>query len=225
MKDFKEQLTEIYPKLKKHAIYVASGDDVDFEADELVNITIKKALENQHQFDGKHLLAWLKTIMKHEVVDDYRKGLKVEPQGEDGKQNKDKWRPKSRWKPYERAKREVNYENEKPDGITDNSKKIYLSDFDPESSSASESSSFNKKTEQENLESEEELNIMDNCLNKIGERCKEILLLWASGYKYKEISERLYIPMGTTMTYISRCRKKLKECIQNTQLLGENNEI
>ena len=66
---------------------------------------------------------------------------------------------------------------------------------------------------------------MDNCLNKMGERCKEILLLWASGYKYKEISERLYIPMGTTMTNISRCRKKLKECIQNTQLLGENNEI
>jgi hypothetical protein len=27
------------------------------------------------------------------------------------------------------------------------------------------------------------------------------------------------------MTYISRCRKKLKECIQKSQLLGENNEI
>ena len=47
MKDFNKKLIEIYPKLKKHAIYVASGDDVDFEADELVNITIKKALENQ----------------------------------------------------------------------------------------------------------------------------------------------------------------------------------
>ena len=221
MKDFNKKLIEIYPKLKKHAIYVTSSDDVHWEADDLLNETIMKGLKKQHLFDNENLLAWLKTLMKNIIIDEFRKGLKVEPQGEDREQKTGKWRRKSKWKTYDRKKREVSYENENPDD--DN--KMYLSDFNPESASPSESSSFNKKTEQENLESEEELNIMDNCLNKIGERCKEILLLWASGYKYKEISERLYIPMGTTMTYISRCRKKLKECIQKSQLLGENNEI
>ena len=115
MKDFKKQLTEIYPKLKKHAIYVTSSDDVPFEADDLAHQTIIKGLKKQHQFDGKNLLAWLKIIMRNIIIDEFRKGLKVEPQGEDGEQKKGKWRRKSKWKTYDRKKREVSYGDALPE--------------------------------------------------------------------------------------------------------------
>ena len=56
----------------------------------------------------------------------------------------------SKWKTYDRKKREVSYENENPEDVKDNDKKIYLSDFDPKSPSAQElSSSLNQKKEQE----------------------------------------------------------------------------
>ncbi|SVB98217.1 uncharacterized protein METZ01_LOCUS251071, partial [marine metagenome] len=61
--DFNKKLIEIYPKLKKHAIYVTSRDDVHWEADDLLHETIKKGLKKQHLFDNENLLAWLKTLM------------------------------------------------------------------------------------------------------------------------------------------------------------------
>ena len=220
MNDFKNNLKEIYPKLKKHGIYISSKDDVNLEADDLVHMTIIKALKNHHQFDGKYLLAWLKRIMKNIAIDDYRKGLKVESQGEDRKYLEDAGK-----KHYRRVDREIGFGAALSEDSEDDSDDKFLSSYEPKSSITIEASSFNKKTDQENIELEEELNIMNNCLNKIGESCKEILLLWGAGYKYKELSERLSIPMSAATTNLSRCRIKLKECVQKTKLLVENNEI
>ena len=68
------------------------------------------------------------------------------------------------------------------------------------------------------------LEILDvnNALNKIGDKCKQILMLIAEEYKYKEISHSLDVPMGTVMNRLLRCRKKLHQ-----ELYGSNeyNEI
>ena len=50
----------------------------------------------------------------------------------------------------------------------------------------------------------------------------EILLLISEEYKYKEISERLDVPMGTVMNRLLRCRKKLHQELYG---LSEYNEI
>ena len=63
---------------------------------------------------------------------------------------------------------------------------------------------------------------VNDALNKIGSKCKEILLLIAEEYKYKEISKRLDVPMGTVMNRLLRCRKKLH---QELYELSEYNEI
>ena len=59
-------------------------------------------------------------------------------------------------------------------------------------------------------------------LNKIGGKCKTILTLIGQEYKYKEISERIDVPMGTVMNSLLRCRKKLHQELYG---LNEYNEI
>jgi len=57
------------------------------------------------------------------------------------------------------------------------------------------------------------LEILDvnNAINKLSDKCKKVLLLIAEEYKYIEISEQLAIPLGTTMSRLLRCRKKLHQ--------------
>lgn len=57
------------------------------------------------------------------------------------------------------------------------------------------------------------LEILDvnNAINKLSDKCKQVLLLIAEEYKYIEISEQLAIPLGTTMSRLLRCRKKLHQ--------------
>lgn len=68
------------------------------------------------------------------------------------------------------------------------------------------------------------LEILDvnNALNKIGDKCKQILMLIAEEYKYKEISESLDVPMGTVMNRLLRCRKKLHQELYGS---SEYNEV
>lgn len=68
------------------------------------------------------------------------------------------------------------------------------------------------------------LEILDvnNALNRIGDKCKQILMLIAEEYKYKEISESLDVPMGTVMNRLLRCRKKLHQELYGS---SEYNEV
>ena len=168
MKDFNKKLIEIYPKLKKHAIYVTNSDDVHFEADDLAHQTIMKGLKKQHLFDGENLLAWLKTIMKNITIDEFRKGLKVEPQGEDGEQKTGKWRRKSKWKTYDRKKREVSYgdelsEDEKDEKNVDK----FLETYDPK-----------EKSSEDVLEGDEKIKKLHYYKSKLGKKCQEIFRLY-----------------------------------------------
>ena len=62
---------------------------------------------------------------------------------------------------------------------------------------------------------------VNDALNKIGDKCKEILLLIAEEYKYKEISERLEVPMGTVMNRLLRCRKQLHQDLYGSSQYNE----
>ena len=46
-------------------------------------------------------------------------------------------------------------------------------------------------------------------LDRLGERCKNILSLFGLGYSYKEISEIEELAIGTVMSSLSRCRENL----------------
>ena len=59
-------------------------------------------------------------------------------------------------------------------------------------------------------------------LNKIGDKCRTILLLIGKEYKYTEISEHENMPMGTVTNSLSRCRKKLHQKLYG---MSEYNEI
>lgn len=48
-------------------------------------------------------------------------------------------------------------------------------------------------------------------LKTMSGNCQSILTLIGEEYKYKEISERLNMPIGTVMSNLLRCRKKLNQ--------------
>lgn len=47
-------------------------------AEDLVQLTCLKALENLHQFDGKNALGWLRRIMFNLMISDYRRKKSVQ---------------------------------------------------------------------------------------------------------------------------------------------------
>ena len=70
---------------------------------------------------------------------------------------------------------------------------------------------------------QDQLEILDvnKALSKLGDKCRKILLLIAEEYKYKEISEKLSIPLGTTMSRLLRCRKQLHQQLYGSSQYNE----
>ena len=70
---------------------------------------------------------------------------------------------------------------------------------------------------------QDQLEILDvnNALSKLGDKCRKILLLIAEEYKYAEISEKLSIPLGTTMSSVRRCRKQLHQQLYGSSQYNE----
>ena len=52
---------------------------------------------------------------------------------------------------------------------------------------------------------------LNNALNALTEKCREVLILIGAGYSYNEISQNLHIEIGTVMSRLNRCREKLTE--------------
>jgi len=217
VKDFKENLKEIYPKLQKHAIFVASkNDDINFGADDLAQMTLEKALQNQHKFDGEHLLGWLKQIMANINIDAYRKGAKVELQGEDKKRAEAKGE-----KTFKREKRFIRYEDMKRKDEEQDNDYSFDETYKPDSPLPSELLSSSFTSEQDKEDNNERKGLLDSAINKMNGKCREILLLFSEGWEYQEMSERLSVPIGTVENRLFRCRIKLNEMAQKTQLIGK----
>ena len=62
---------------------------------------------------------------------------------------------------------------------------------------------------------------VNKALSKVGDKCRKILLLIAEEYKYAEISEKLSIPLGTTMSRLLRCRKQLHQQLYGSSQYNE----
>ena len=69
---------------------------------------------------------------------------------------------------------------------------------------------------------EERVRQIKKILKTMSGNCQSILTLIGEEYKYKEISERLNMPLGTVMSNLLRCRKKLHQKLYG---MSEYNEI
>ena len=208
MSDFNDNLKAMYPDLMRVAMRFTRYDK---DAEELVQKALLKALEKQRLFKGGNQTGWVVTIMNNIFNDEYRKNkMTVEIQGEEGRILKDTKRGNriktDRVVSIQDLKRDDDSsedENNPFDNINSdkrNKEYIYLN----ESETSSEFKGVNE------------------ALNQIGAKCKEILLLVSEEYKYKEISDRLGIPMGTVMNRLLRCRKQLHQDLYG---MSEYNEI
>ena len=220
MKDFRKNLIEIYPKLKKHATSVAKSFKLD-SADDLLHQTIERALKKEHPLDALNLEAWLKRIMKNIAIDLHRKGLKVESTGEERKHLEATGKKTS-----SRKVREVSYENESTDDETDNDKSISDSEFNPASfSSQGMSSSLDPKNEQDTLEIDQSIIKLYDSIRKMGHKCQDIFYQYMEEEgSFLELSKRMDSPLGTVQSRFHRCKEQLL-MIMLKELPGDNYEI
>ena len=209
MSIFNNNLKTIYPDIMRVAKGMTKNDV--HNAEDLVQKTLLKALEKQQLFKGGNLTGWVVRIMQNIFRDEYRKNkMTIEVQGEEGRiLEKTKWgklRKKDRVESvhvYDRIPQDGDISKHAHDTFDDlnvNDEYNFLNEFEIRS----------------------EFIGITEALNKLGNKCKEILLLISEEYKYKEISERLDVPMGTVMNRLLRCRKKLHQELYG---LSEYNEI
>ena len=198
MSIFNNNLKTIYPDIMRVAKGMTKNDV--HNAEDLVQKTLLKALEKQQLSKGGNLTGWVVRIMQNIFRDEYRKNkTTIELQGEEGRiLEKTKWgklRKKDRVESvhvYDRIPQDGDISKHAHDTFDDlnvNDEYNFLNEFETRS----------------------EFIGITEALNKLGNKCKEILLLISEEYKYKEISERLDVPMGTVMNRLLRCRKKLHQ--------------
>ena len=215
MNDFKKNLLEKLPELKRHAMIESTKylKYSEMDADDLLNETVKKALKKQHKFDVKYFLAYLKKMMTNLAIDEYRKNrIKVELKGEDLKDAL-----ASGKKTYKMKKRAENYGKVARDDDDDEDEMQSLDDIKLNLSSAQElSSSLNQKEEEEYeiLEKDEKSKKLYNSISKLPEKCQEIfhLYMMVEG-SFLELSKRMNISLGTVQSRWHRCKEKLLKII------------
>ena len=216
MNDFKKKLIEKLPELKSHAMILSIKHLKNSEKDEddLLQETLKKAIINQHTFDGKNFLAWLKKIMRNIAIDEFRhESIKIEVKGENGTETK-------------RKSRKINYGQESTYSDEDGKDKGPSFENNPEIDITSErSKNWGDSTtpEKEKEDERERKNMLFIAINKLPKKCKEIIRLFADGFSYLEMSEKLGTPLSATTTNLSRCRKRLDKIVK--ELFGEFNEV
>jgi len=224
MNDFKKNLLEKLPELKRHAMIESAKylKYSEMDADDLLNETVKKALKKQHKFDVKYFLAYLKKMMTNLAIDEYRKNsIKVELKGEELKDAQ-----ASGKKTYKMKKRAENYGKVARDDDEDEMQS--LDDIKLNSPSAQElSSSLNQKEEKEYeiLEKDEKAKKLYNSISKLSEKCQEIFHLYMEVEgSFLELSKRMNISLGTVQSRWHRCKEKLLKIILK-ESPGEANEI
>ena len=208
MSNFNDNLKAMYPDIMRVAMKLTGYDK---DAEELVQKAFLRALEKQSLFKGGNQTGWVVTIMNNIFNDEYRKNkMTVEIQGEEGRILKD-------------TKRGNQIKTDRVVSIQDLIRDDDSSDDENNPFDNINSDKRNKEYIYLNeSETSSEYKGVNEALNQIGAKCKEILLLISEEYKYKEISDRLGIPMGTVMNRLLRCRKQLHQDLYG---MSEYNEI
>lgn len=78
-----------------------------------------------------------------------------------------------------------------------------------------ENQSMDSKVAFNDVESNMNLELIQNEIHAIGDALSKPFMMYYEGYKYNEISEILEIPMGTVKTRIRACRVKLIEALKH----------
>ena len=69
------------------------------------------------------------------------------------------------------------------------------------------------------LMSKEKIEILDDLLTQLGERCKSVLLMWANGYSMKEIKTKLEFTSEVMARKTKfKCKEKLVKLVANSRL-------
>ena len=211
MSIFNNNLKTIYPDIMRVAKRLTKNDV--HKAEDLVQKSLLKALEKQQLFKDGNLTGWVVRIMQNIFNDEYRKDkMTIEIQGEEGRN-------------LEKTKRGKLLKKDRFESVHIHDRKIKENGIDKARHPHDTFDDLNVNDEYNFLnefETRSEFIGITEALNKLGNKCKEILLLISEEYKYKEISERLDVPMGTVMNRLLRCRKKLH---QELYELSEYNEI
>ena len=208
MSNFNDNLKAMYPDIMRVAMKLTRYDK---DAEELVQKAFLRALEKQSLFKGGNQTGWVVTIMNNIFNDEYRKNkMAVEIQGEEGRILKD-------------TKRGNQIKTDRVVSIQD---LIRDDDSSDDQNNPFDNINSDKRNKEyiylNESETSSEFKGVNEALNQIGAKCKEILLLVSEEYKYKEISDRLGIPMGTVMNRLLRCRKQLHQDLYG---MSEYNEI
>jgi RNA polymerase sigma-70 factor (ECF subfamily) len=208
MSNFNDNLKAMYPDIMRVAMKLTRYDK---DAEELVQKAFLRALEKQSLFKGGNQTGWVVTIMNNIFNDEYRKNkMAVEIQGEEGRILKD-------------TKRGNQIKTDRVVSIQD---LIRDDDSSDDQNNPFDNINSDKRNKEyiylNESETSSEYKGVNEALNQIGAKCKEILLLISEEYKYKEISDRLGIPMGTVMNRLLRCRKQLHQDLYG---MSEYNEI
>ncbi len=61
---------------------------------------------------------------------------------------------------------------------------------------------------------QDDMNDLNNALSRMTQSCQEVLSLIGIGYRYSEIADMVGIEIGTVMSRLSRCRRKLAGIIR-----------
>jgi RNA polymerase sigma-70 factor (ECF subfamily) len=200
MNRFKDNLKNMYPELMRVANRLVEKKD---DATDLVQNALLRALEKQNLFKGGNQTGWVIKIMKNMYYDEYRKNkIEVKPEGEERKNLEKVWKPKSKWKPSYSVDRTIHKDEET------------LENIDKENNLKKKNSD---RIMDDNYEANDlEIGDIKKAINRLGSKCQEILTLIGMQYKYAEISEKLSIPIGTTMSRLLRCRKQLHKELYGT---------
>ncbi len=155
---FKQDLIQIQNELYRYALKLTCSRD---EADDLVQDTTLKALDNEEKYtSGTNFKGWLYTIMYNLFINNYRKVL-----------------------------REQSY--------VDQTEHLHLL-------------SAAKTLESNNTENAYDLKEIRRIINSLSQEYKAAFALHVSGFKYREIAERLDMPIGTVKSRIYFTRQKLQ---------------
>ena len=66
----------------------------------------------------------------------------------------------------------------------------------------------------EKLDNKFAVNKLNDCIGRLPEKYREVIILFKTGYSYKEIAEQIKTDLGKIHNYIYRARINLAECMQ-----------
>ena len=155
---FKQELIQIQNELHRYALKLTCSRN---EADDLVQDTTLKALDNEEKYtSGTNMKGWLYTIMYNLFINNYRKVI-----------------------------REQSY--------VDQTEHLHLF-------------TAVQSLESNNTESAYDLKEIRRIVNSLSREHKAAFSMHVSGFKYREIAEKLDMPIGTVKSRIYFTRQKLQ---------------